>query len=51
MRIYKVCAERSPEKAEQTMNEMARQGWEVKAVTSWETAMTYQLVMTFQREA
>ena len=32
------------------MNEMARDGWTVKTVTFWETAMAYRLVITFEKE-
>ena len=50
MKSYKVLSVKNPKDAEAQMNEMARQGWEVKAVTFWETAMSYQLVITFERE-
>ena len=51
MKAYKICTAKSPERAEYLMNEMARDGWSVKTVTPWDTAMTYQLVITFEREA
>lgn len=50
MKSYKVLSVKSTKEAENQMNEMAKQGWEVKAVTFWETAMSYQLVITFERE-
>ena len=51
MKIYKVCTAKTPENAEKQMNELARDGWSVKAVTAWETSLTYQLVITFERKA
>ena len=51
MKQYKVIVVKSPEDAEQEMNRFAQQGWEVKAVTFWETAMSYRLVITFERDA
>ena len=31
------------------MNKQAQEHWEVKAVTFWETARSYRLVITFER--
>lgn len=33
------------------MNQMAGQGWTVKAVTFWQTAMAYRPVITFEKDA
>ena len=50
MKSYAVRTAKTPEDAEAQMNEMAREGWTVKAVTFWETAMAYRLVITFEKE-
>ena len=50
MKSYAVRTAKTPEDAEAQMNEMARDGWTVKAVTFWETAMAYRLVITFEKE-
>ena len=47
---YKVITVKSPEDAEKDMNAHALEGWEVKAVTFWETAMSYRLVITLERD-
>ena len=48
MKEYKVI-ETSKRNAEQTMNDMARQGWEVISVTYW-NAWKVCLLITFARE-
>ena len=50
MKSYAVRTAKTPEDAEAQMNEMAREGRTVKAVTFWETAMAYRLVITFEKE-
>ena len=50
MKEYKVIVAKSPEDAEKEMNHHALENWEVKAVTFWETAMSYRLVVTLERE-
>ena len=35
--------------AEKEMNQYAKEHWTVKAVTHWETSMSYRLVITFER--
>ena len=47
---YKVITVKSPEDAEEKMNCYALEDWEVKAVTFWETAMSYRLVVTLERD-
>ncbi len=47
---YKVITAKSPEDAEKVMNAHALEGWEVKAVTFWETVMAYRLVVTLERD-
>lgn len=47
---YKVITVKSPEDAEKVMNAHALEGWEVKAVTFWETVMAYRLVVTLERD-
>ena len=49
MKEYKVITSKTPEDAEAEMNKQAKEGWEVKSVTFWETAMAYRLVITFER--
>ena len=49
MKEYKVITVKTPEDAETEMNKQAQDNWEVKAVTHWETAMAYRLVITFER--
>ena len=49
MKEYKVITAKTPEDAEAEMNKQAKDGWEVKTVTFWETAMAYRLVITFER--
>lgn len=48
MKTYKVI-ETSKRYVEQVMNDMAKQGWEVVAVTYWKTR--YHLIITFAMEA
>ena len=50
MKEYKVITVKTPEEAEKEMNHYALDGWEVKAVTFWETAMAYRLVVTLEKE-
>lgn len=49
MKEYKVITVKTPEDAEAEMNRQATDGWEVRAVTFWQTAMAYRLVITFER--
>ncbi len=49
MMEYKVITVKTPEDAEKEMNQYAKEHWTVKAVTFWETAMSYQLVITLER--
>ena len=49
MKEYKVVTVKTPEDAETEMNRQAIDNWEVKAVTLWETALAYRLVITFER--
>lgn len=51
MKEYKVVTAENPEEAEQQMNIYAADGWVVKAVTFWETAMAYRLVITLERDS
>ena len=52
MKEYKVLTVKTPEEAETMMNEMARQGWTVKAMTYWETTgMLRRLLVTVERDA
>ncbi len=51
MMEYKVITVKTPEDAEQEMNRYAAENWTVKAVTFWETAMSYRLVITLERPA
>ena len=51
MKEYKVVTAKNPEEAEQQMNIYAADGWVVKAVTFWETAMAYRLVITLERDS
>ena len=51
MKEYKVVTVKNPEEAEQQMNIYAADGWVVKAVTLWETAMAYRLVITLERDS
>ena len=51
MKIYKVLTANDPEDAERQMNQMASQGWCVKAVAHWETAMARRLATTFEKDA
>ncbi len=51
MKTYKVLIAKDPEDAEKQMNQMASQGWGVKAVTHWETAMAHRLAITFEKDA
>lgn len=46
---YKVIAVETPEDAEAEMNKQALDGWNVIAVTFWQTVFKYQLVITFER--
>jgi len=48
MKEYKV-VEVSKKKAEQTMNDMARQGWEVVSMSYW-SGWKLCLLITFSRE-
>lgn len=48
MKEYKVMEARKSQ-AEQLMNDMARQGWEVVSVTYW-SYWTIRLLITFARE-
>ena len=50
MKEYKVITVKSPEKAEEEMNAYALEDWEVKAVTFWQTVMSYCLVVTLERD-
>ena len=50
MKEYKVLTAKNPEEAETMMNQMAHQNWTVIAVTKWETAMAYRLVITFEKD-
>ena len=49
MKEYKVLTAKTPEEAEAVMNQMARQGWTVTAVTKWDTTMAYRLAITFEK--
>ena len=49
MKEYKVMTAKTPEEAEAVMNQMARQGWTVTAVTEWDTTMAYRLAITFEK--
>ena len=49
MMEYKVVTVKTPEDAEKEMNQYAKEQWTVKAVTFWETATYYRLVITFER--
>ena len=51
MKEYKVLTAKTPEDAETMMNQMACQDWSVTAVTKWDTAMAYRLVITFEKDA
>ncbi len=51
MKTYKILTVKNPEDAESAMNEMARQGWAVKAVTHWETISGHRLMVTFEKDA
>ena len=51
LKEYKVVTAKNPEEAEQQMNIYAADGWVVKAVTLWETAMAYRLVITLERDS
>lgn len=50
MKEYKVITVKSPEDAEKEMNHYALDDWNVKDVTFWETAMSYRLVVTLERD-
>ncbi len=50
MKEYKVITVKSPEEAEKKMNAYALEDWEVKAVTFWETAMSYRFTVTLERD-
>ena len=49
MKEYKVMTVKS-KKAEEVMNEMARDGWEVVAVTYWGTERFSTVLVTFVKE-
>lgn len=49
MMQYKVITVKSPADAEKEMNLYAAENWTVKAVTFWETAMSYRLIITLER--
>jgi len=49
MKEYKVVTVKTPEEAENTMNQYAHDNWEVKSLTYWQTTMAYRLVIVFER--
>lgn len=49
MKDYKVVEAKNSHEAEKIMNEMAVQGWNVKAVTYW-MKWTYRLIITLERD-
>ena len=49
MMEYKVITVKTPEEAEKEMNRYAKEHWTVKAVTHWETSLSYRLVITLER--
>lgn len=49
MKQYIVRDVDNPKKAEVLMNQMAQQGWEVKATSYWQTSLSYKIVITFER--
>ena len=51
MKKYKVLTAKTPEEAEITMNQMAHEGWAVKAVTQWDRATSYRVMITFEQDA
>lgn len=51
MKEYKVLTAKTPEEAEAAMNQMACQGWSVKAVTQWDRATSYRVMITFEKDA
>ncbi len=51
MKEYQVLTAQTPEEAEAAMNRMARQGWTVKAVTQWDRASSYRVMITFEKDA
>ena len=52
MKEYKVLTAKTPEDAELMMNDMARQGWIVTAMTYWQTiGALRRLLITFERDA
>ena len=50
MKEYKVKAVESQKKAEELMNNMARDNWKVKAVTDTSTSWVSSITITFERE-
>ena len=51
MKKYKIFTVPSIEEAEQMMNEMALQGWIVKAMVPWQTIRGPRLAVTFEKDA
>ncbi len=49
MKEYKLIEVNKKTEAEQIMNDMAKQGWEVAYVTVWQN-ITVSLLITFSRE-
>lgn len=49
MKQYKVVVAKTPEDAEEEMNRYSAENWDVKMMTFWETAMSYRLIITFER--
>ena len=50
MKKYKVFTAKTQEEAEAEMNRLAQQGRRVTAVTFWQTAMRYRLVVTMEQD-
>jgi len=50
MKRYKILKARSPEHAEELMNDMAKAGWTVAATCVWSPLAAYQLLITFERD-
>lgn len=51
MKEYKNLTASNPKKAEQLMNQMAKEGWEVVSTCQWRGFATLQVLITFSREA
>ena len=51
MKEYQILTVQTPEEAQAAMNDMARHGWAVKAMTDWQVLLAHCLLITFEKDS